>query len=254
MGRALMPRQCSRTLGRLLAVATIAAACWGGAAAQELYAAKPQQLVVDARSVMEAVPDIAIVRLAVIAGADDQDAALLANAEISARVIAKARRAGVEAKDLDVGRIAVSPRWETLVVDGREQRGRRIGYAASNSMTVTIRDIARAGVLIRDLLEEGASTIEDIRFTLTAERMSAARVKVRASALQTARDHAETAALAAGVRLGRLIALGDPPPPGQADLGGEEPEAPSALGPPLVIEPGVIEVHDEVRVVWTLER
>jgi uncharacterized protein YggE len=84
--------------------------------------------------------------------------------------------------------------------------------------------------------------------------MSAACAKVRASALQTARDHADTAALAASVKLGRLVAVGDPPPPGQADAGDEEPEAPSALGPPLAIEPGVIEVHDEIRVVWALER
>jgi uncharacterized protein len=242
----------SRALRRLLVATALAGL---GCAAGQAQAPQPARLVVDASSVVEVVPDLATLRVTVVADADEQDAALLANARIAAGVIARARQSGVEAKDIDVGRIKVSPRYETLIVDGREERGRQIGgYAASNTMTLTIRDIPRAGTLIRDLLKAGVNVIEDIQFMLSEDKMSAARAEVRAAALKTAEDHAETAARAAGMKLGKLIGVGSPPSPdGLADIGGL-PEEPDDLGPTLIIEPGVIEVHDTVRVVWALER
>jgi len=243
----------SRALRRLLAAAALAGlGCAGGQAQAPQAAAR---LEIDASSVVEVVPDLATLRVAVVANADEQDAALLANAKIAAGVIARARQSGVEAKDIDVDRIKVSPRYETLIVEGREERGRQIGgYAASNTMTLTIRDIPRAGTLIRELLKAGVNVIEDIQFRLSEDRMSAARAEVRAAALKSAQDHAEAAERAAGVKLGKLIGVGSPPPAdGLADLGGP-PEEPDDLGPTLVIEPGVIEVHDVVRVVWALER
>jgi uncharacterized protein YggE len=212
------------------------------------------RLVVDAGGVVEIVPDLATIRLGVVADADDQDSALLANARIAGGVIARARQVGVDANDIDAGRIRVSPRHETVIVDGQETRGPRIGYAASTMMTVTVRDLPRGGALIRDLLKQGVNVIDDIQFALTENRMSAARTEARAAALQSAQRHAEVAARAAGVRLGRLISIGSPPPlDGAADLGAS-PEEPADVGPVLVLEPGVIEVHEVVRATWALER
>jgi uncharacterized protein YggE len=189
------------------------------------------------------VSNLATVHLGVIADAADQDAALLANAKVEAGLIAKARQSGVEAKDIAVSHIKVSPRYETMFVDGYETRGRRLGgYTASSTMTVTIRDVPRTGTLIRDLFKEGANVVEDIQFALTEDKLSAARAEVRALALKAAEDRAALAALAAGVRLGKLISIGSPPPAdGAADVGlGAAPREPADLGPALVIEPGVI--------------
>jgi uncharacterized protein YggE len=203
---------------------------------------------------VEIVPDLATLRLGVTAEADDRDAALLATSKLVTGIIAKARQSGVAAKDIDPGRTKASPRHETVIVDGRETRGRHIGYVASNALTVTIRDMSRAGILIRDLLKEGANVVEDIQFALTEERMSAARTEARASALRSAQGYAQVAAQAASVKLGSLISVGSPPPSdGAADLGGP-PEEPADLGSVLVLEPGVIEVHDVVRATWALER
>jgi uncharacterized protein YggE len=97
--------------------------------------------------------------------------------------------------------------------------------------------------------------VEGIEFALTDDKLSAARAEVRALALKAAQERAGVAALAAGVRLGKLVDVGRPPPPppaeGQADMGAT-PE-PTDLGPTLVVEPGVIEIHDVVRAVWALE-
>jgi uncharacterized protein YggE len=242
----------------VLAIGVAAFECPAGhAQAPYTPPARTGQLVVDASSVVEIVPDLATLRVGATAEANDRDAALLANAKLVIGIIAKARQSGVAAKDIDAGHTTTSPRHETVIVDGREARGRQVGYVASSMLTVTIRDIPRAGVLIRDLLKSGANVVEDIQFSLTEKRMSEAQAEARASALRSAQGYAEAAAHAAGFQLGSLIGVGSPPPAdeaadGAADLG--LPEEPADVGPVLVLEPGVIEVHDAIRTTWALER
>jgi uncharacterized protein YggE len=104
MVTSLMGRKPSRARGWLSLAALIAATCLDLATAQAQGQPDPTavgpQLTVVANSVLEVVPDLATIRLGVIGDAQDQDAALLANAKVATRLITKARQSGVEAKDI----------------------------------------------------------------------------------------------------------------------------------------------------------
>lgn len=215
------------------------------------------RLSVESHGLVLTVPDIAVVRVGVAGDANDEDSAMTSIATISQALIARCREFGVEAKDIGVSRIKVSPRYETPIAEEPPALGKQVGYTGSNTLTITVRDIPRIGVLLRELLKGGANVIEDIQFALTDDKLAAAKAEARAKALKAAQNYAQAAASAAGVKLGTLLSVGDPPSPdGDADLYVPpelEPEQePVELGQPLRVEPGVIDIGDEILAVWEI--
>ena len=83
------------------------------------------------------------------------------------------------------------------------------GYAAQNSVTVRMRDIAGLGLVLDKLIASGANDISGITFS--REDMTATEDEARGKAVADARRRAETMAAAAGMKLGPLMALSDQP-------------------------------------------
>ena len=83
------------------------------------------------------------------------------------------------------------------------------GYAAQNSVTVRVRDIAGLGGVLDKLIASGANEVSGITFS--REDMTATEDEARMKAVADARRRAETMAEAAGMKLGPLMALSDVP-------------------------------------------
>ena len=101
---------------------------------------------------VETVPDEATFSFGVVTKGRTASEALSANAAEAQRVIAALVRAGVERKDLHTDVVSLSPR----VSDNGETI---LGYSAENSVSATIRDLARAGAVVDAAVGAGANQV-----------------------------------------------------------------------------------------------
>lgn len=160
-------------------------------------------------------PDIATIAAGVVTNAGSAAAATAGNAQRMAAVLAALRGAGIQERDIRTTRLSLSPEYR--YTDG--QPPAITGYRASNQVTVTFRDIQRAGAILDALVKQGANQISGPDFRL--EHPEAALDEARVQAMQRARQRAELYARAAGLQVKRIVAV--------AETGGYAPEAPRPM-------------------------
>jgi uncharacterized protein YggE len=147
---------------------------------------------------VSAAPDQATIQLGVTTQATTAAAALTQNSTDTAAVIASVIALGVAEKDIQTSNFSVYPTYDTS--------GTRItGYQVSNSVTVTIRDLVKAGTLLDQVVQAGANNITGLNFSIadTSALVSEARIR----AFDAAKAKAEAMAKAAGVELGEIISV-----------------------------------------------
>jgi len=89
---------------------------------------------------------------------------------------------------------------------------RDTSYVTNDAMTVRIRDFALIGRVIDTAMAEGAQTVSNVEFQATNTRR--AELDALRKATEQARARAEAVAMAAGLRLGRVVELGIDTPGG----------------------------------------
>ena len=151
-------------------------------------------------------PDLATIGLGVSTRAASAAEAMAKNAEAQAKVIETLKTAGIEARDIQTSALNLAP-----VMDYADngQPPKLTGYAAQNSVTVRMRDIAGLGALLDKLIASGSNELGGISFS--REDMTATENEARVKAVADARRRAEIMAEAAGMKLGPLVALSDVP-------------------------------------------
>lgn len=151
-------------------------------------------------------PDLATIGLGVSTRAATAAEAMAKNAEAQAKVIETLKTAGIEARDIQTSALNLAP-----VMDYADngQPPKLTGYAAQNSVTVRMRDIAGLGALLDKLIASGSNELGGISFS--REDMTATENEARVKAVADARRRAEIMAEAAGMKLGPLVALSDVP-------------------------------------------
>jgi uncharacterized protein YggE len=210
------------------------------------------RLTVLGRGVVERTPDHAVIQVGVSTRAPTPTEALDANSASAARVIAFAKRFGVQATDIRTRSVDITANFRMVSEPGGRSRQEPDGYSASNRVAIVIRDLARLGLFLRDVLNEGANGISGVVFGLNdpAEAGDAARL----AAVEDATRKASLLAGATKTKLGRVLQIDHPPraehrpSDGAADL-------PSRRGRLMAvpIETGVIEVSAEVEISWATE-
>lgn len=176
------------------------------AAAQDHRAAQPRMIVVGEGEASIA-PDMAILTLAVMREAETARQALDDNNAAMAAVIAAMREAGIEARDLQTAGLRISPRYVYPQNGDGEQQPRIVAHQVSNTLTVRVRDISKAGELIDRSVTLGVNQGGDIVFT--SDDPSAALTQARIRAVEDAMARARTLSEAAGVELGPIIELSE---------------------------------------------
>ena len=184
---------------------------------------------------MQTTPDQAQFNLGVETSGPTASAALAANSLRMRRVLAALFAAGVAKRDVQTQDVSVSRAYPD------ENR-----YSASNSVSVTIRELARAGAILDAASNAGANNVYGP--TLTRSNQDELQAKARRAAVDKARAKARVLADAAGVRLGSVTAItesgSEPAPVYEAVLTARVPSAP--------IEPGKQQVQAAVRVTFAI--
>lgn len=151
---------------------------------------------------VSAAPDMAVVSLGVQREARDAGSAMRAASEAMEGVLARIEAAGIAAEDVQTTRIGLDPRWQHSQ-DGSMPRV--VGYVASNDLSVRVRDLSRLGVLLDEVVADGANTMRGLSFSVAddAELQDQARV----AAVEDAARKAGMLAEAAGATLGEVISI-----------------------------------------------
>ncbi len=147
-------------------------------------------------------PNQLVLSMGVQTSASSVSTALRQANEAASRVIGALRSAGVRKPDIATSGLSVQPDYR----DGSPQPA---GYAVSEQMTATLRDLARAGSQIQAAVRAGrdATTVNGVSLNLTDTGSLLARA--RAAAVRDAQAKAGQFARALGSRLGAVLSVSD---------------------------------------------
>lgn len=150
---------------------------------------------------VRAAPDVAFVTLGVEHTDPRASEARAAMTAAMTRLLAVLRTAGVEPRDIQTSNLSLQPLYDYNSADGRTLRG----YTASNSVSVTLRDLERSGEIIDAALDAcgDAARMNGLRFGFAKPEVLLEQA--RRAAIADARARAETFASAAGVAVGEVI-------------------------------------------------
>ena len=143
-------------------------------------------------------PDRAAFTFGTISQATTAAAALAASSGDVTRIVAALGKAGVARADIQTAEVSLSPRMN-------ENGDAIVGYTATDSVTATMRTIAKAGDAIDAAVGAGANQVYGPN--LVASDQDAAYRNALKAAVAQARAKAETLASTAGMKLGRITAI-----------------------------------------------
>lgn len=203
---------------------------------------------------VEAAPDIVTVGTGVETRAPTARQAMADNAQQMTGLIAALGKAGIAKKDIQTSGIRLSAQYDygARSPDGSQAPPKFLGYEASNQLTVKLRDVKRAGELLDQMVDAGATNISGPSFTI--DDPSPLLVQARGRAIKSAAAQAQYYAQATGYRTARLVSIaesnsgGMPPMPlmvrAKADF----------AGAPTPVEPGEVSASVTVTVQYALEQ
>lgn len=194
-------------------------------------------------------PDMATIALGVQTEAPTAAAALSANAEQMARVMAALKRAGIAERDLQTAQLNVNPQY----LYEQNKPPRLTGYQASNQLTVTTHDLKRLGQTIDATVAAGATNVGAVNFGLNDP--TAAEDAARLAAVRALQAKAGLYARALGHPILRLVSLSEG---AGLDVRPPQPLAMAAAKrmqvAETVVSPGELQVRIEVTGLYELAR
>src|SRR4030042_488312 len=151
-------------------------------------------------------PDLAITTLSVITEAKPVDEAMKENTEKMNKVINFVKGEGVEEKDLQTTNFNIYPRYEYRETEifsyPPSDKRVLVGYEATQSLQVKIRNMEKIGKIIEGATANGANQVGDLQFTVDTQ--DDLKDKARKQAIDKAKTKAETLASQLGVNLVRI--------------------------------------------------
>ncbi|MDD5748329.1 MAG: SIMPL domain-containing protein [Actinomycetota bacterium] len=156
-----------------------------------------EKITIEGTGVGKAVPDEARITLSVVTdGKTVQEASGPTNEKTKA-VVDAIKALGVEEKSIRTEALLVTPK--------RDDKGKIVGYTATNSIRVTTKKIDLLGQIIETSLNAGANDVSTLDMRV-AEKEKAEEEGLR-KAIENARRKAEVAAKTSGRRLGKVIQI-----------------------------------------------
>jgi uncharacterized protein YggE len=175
----------------VLAVIVVGVTGAGGAPS----AAPQHSIVVAGQGSIAARPDRAQLSFGVSSDAKTASAALRTNAAEMTKVIAALKSQGIAAADLRTDLVSLSSRYS--------QNGETVvGYTATNSVSATVRNLAKIGAIIDAAVDAGANQVSGPNL-VRSSAASLYRAALRA-AIADARGKARTIAAASGLHIRRI--------------------------------------------------
>jgi len=242
----------NRRPGVILALAVVAGVViWIAATAMadngSSTTGKPARTItVSSRATVKVQPDEAVVNLGVRSEATDGAAAFAQNAKDMRAVLDALKAAGVSDEDLQTLNVGLDQHVEN---QGKPSEQRT--FVASNSLQVTIHDLASVGSIIDAAVGAGADSVNDIRFQLSDP--NAVRSDALTQAVTGARTKADALASAADATVVRVVTIDEQnfqPPIYDQAFAGVAAAVPAPVTP--VVPPSSLEVSVTISVVWEI--
>lgn len=186
------------------AAAALGAGMMTGAASAEEAGYGLRTIVVSGLGEASATPDMAVLNIGVDAEGASAAEALRKNSEQMTATLKTLRDAGVESRDIQTSAVNVGARYDY----SEERRPPKIiGYQATNSVTVKLRDLKKAGGVIDKTVGAGANRLDS--FSLTLADPKPVLDEARKAAISDARRKAKLFAEAADIQLGEILTISD---------------------------------------------
>jgi uncharacterized protein len=210
----------------------------------------PRTVSVSATGQADAVPDAA--RAGITIEVQDPSSAKTAQedaASAATKALDALKAAGVAEADIATQGINVSPVYN-YTQDGGQQL---IGYRAAQSLTVTLRDLGKAGATLDAVVAAAGNAARIDSLTTYVTDPTVAAAKARAQAVDIAKAQAEQYAKLLGFTLGPVASVSETstntPPPVAFDAAA----AGAAEKVSTPVEPGTQQVSVSMSVSWTIQ-
>ncbi len=173
--------------------------------AADLAASTTQGTLLSVSATAEAsrTPDIATLSTGVVTQAADANAAMRDNAVQMDRMLAALRAAGIAPRDIQTSGINLNPQYKYA----ENQPPAIVGYQASNTVNVKVRELARLGKVLDALVAQGANQINGPSFGI--DQPEAALEEARLAAVKKAQAQAQTYARALGLQVKRIVSISE---------------------------------------------
>jgi uncharacterized protein len=159
--------------------------------------AAPNTLFTGADGKFESAPDTALVQFNISAQADNAKAAYDLAAKQAEQVRQIMRDNGIDPKTAQINSYSIEPMY-----DWKSAKRKLIGYRASTSVTLKLKDFAKVGPITQQLADAAVSESQSITYTL--DNMDDAKSKAVEDAYRRAHASAQALAKAAGRTVGDL--------------------------------------------------
>ncbi|MFB6110691.1 MAG: SIMPL domain-containing protein [Halodesulfurarchaeum sp.] len=163
-------------------------------------------ITVSASAAESAEPDAAIVRLAVVKTAPDPNTARVALAETVSAVTERLTALNLSDDQIRTTDYWIGKEYRPPTSETKGEREQPV-YQARQTIEVHLNDTESVGAVIDAAVESGATNVQNVRFTLSAETRSDLRNAALEAAMEQARTQAETLANAAGLTLRSPLAI-----------------------------------------------
>lgn len=194
-----------RPLVLALALAAAAPMTVNAHPSAEVATAVPQGTLLSVSATADAsrAPDVATLSTGVVSQAADANAAMRDNAVQMDKVMAALRAAGIAARDIQTSGINLNPQYKYV----ENAPPAIVGYQASNTVNVKVRELARLGKVLDTLVAQGANQINGPSFEI--DKPDAAIEEARLAAIKKAQAQAQTYAKALDMRVLRIVSISE---------------------------------------------
>ena len=206
-----------------------------------------QGITVQATGVADVVPDAVQVSLSVSVVAEANDVALSQVAATAEVVRTTLEQLGIDAADIATQSVSVNPEYSYTEAEGQKI----VGYRASQSFDVLVRDASAAGAVVDALVAAGGANLSINATYPVVNDSTAAAQAARNDAVAKARAKAEEYAELLDVELGDLVFLTEVSAPTNITIGAKADVM--AESSATVIDLGTQEVTVTVEVRWQID-
>jgi uncharacterized protein len=170
--------------------------------------AAPARILVTGEGSANVAPDMAIIVMSVSRDAPTAREALSANSHAMNKVLEAMTKLGIAKRDLQTSNFDIQPRYTyPQPTSGADQTPRLVGYTVRNTLTVTVRDIARVGEILDTSVTLGVNEGGSIQFG--NDDPTATLTQARIKAVENGMAKARTLAEAAGVKTGKVLEISE---------------------------------------------
>ena len=160
-------------------------------------------LSVSASADAKRVPDVANISTGVVTQAADANAAMRSNAVQMDKVMKAIRAGGIAERDIQTSGMSLNPQYNY-----KDNAPPTItGYQASNTVSITVRDLSKLGRVLDTLVEQGANQVNGPSFEV--DKPDEAYDEARVGALKKAQARATTYADALGLKVRRIVSISE---------------------------------------------